>query len=68
MWLNLQFFDFTVVPKQYALSRNDTSDFELLAFPEPATCSTTLFCITGKEHLTIAPRDLPDHEDKQPRH
>ena len=36
------------MPKQYALSRNDASDSELLAFPEPATCSTTLFCIPGR--------------------
>ena len=37
-----------MVPKQYALSRNDASDSDLLAFPEPATCSTTLFCILGR--------------------
>ena len=37
-----------MVPKQYALSRNNASDSDLLAFPEPATCSTTLFCILGR--------------------
>ena len=37
-----------MVPEQYALSRNGASDSELLAFPEPAMCSTTLFCILGR--------------------
>lgn len=32
-WLNLQFFDFIMVQKQYTFSRNCTSDFEFWSFP-----------------------------------
>lgn len=41
-WFNLHYFDFTLVQKQYAFSKNHTSNFEFGSFPRLVICSLIL--------------------------
>lgn len=52
-WLNLWFFYFMTVQKQYAFSRNYTSNFEFCSFPWLAGYSLVMRDSDSKPHLPV---------------
>lgn len=60
-----RFFEFTMVLKQYAFSRNWTFHFEFWSFSGLAICKMIFSCDVGQWQQATVPNQVHDHKGKQ---